>query len=195
MTFIEASQQGSFTNVEEGGPHWVYKFDNGYGATVITRPLYGFEIAVLDKDNKIVYDTPVTDNVAYANSFAAVDVILEAIYDLKPEVMVSISAKLLREWRDKGKNIIDSSRSAKEGYALLISKQGITNLVDSITTEIEKGNKPLHKLTKQARQAGNVEIENTHKSNSFLNESANKLRDYYKNHTYSDDTTKTPTAF
>jgi hypothetical protein len=175
MTFIEASQQGSFTNVEEGGPHWVYKFDNGYGATVITRPLYGFEIAVLDKDNKIVYDTPVTDNVAYANSFAAVDVILEAIYDLKPEVMVSISAKLLREWRDKGKNIIDSSRSAiaelaseadKEGYALLISKQGITNLVDSITTEIEKGNKPLHKLTKQAKQAGNVE--NTLKSNSLL---------------------------
>ena len=90
MGFVEASQRGSYTGTSTmatGGPHWTYRFTNGYGASVIPlsgRPYVGFEIAVLDEDANIVYDTPVTDDVAYANSFAAVDVLLEAIYDLPP---------------------------------------------------------------------------------------------------------------
>ncbi len=48
--------------------HWLFEFSNGYGASVIGGPFcYGdgvntFELAVL-KDEKIVYDTPLTDDV------------------------------------------------------------------------------------------------------------------------------------
>lgn len=44
-------------------------FDNGYGASVVQSPYsYGgnaglYEIAVLDKEGDITYDTPITDNV------------------------------------------------------------------------------------------------------------------------------------
>jgi len=44
-------------------------FDNGYGASVIIGPhTYGgedglYELAVLGKDGKLTYDTPVTDDV------------------------------------------------------------------------------------------------------------------------------------
>jgi hypothetical protein len=44
-------------------------FDNGYGASVIIGPhTYGgedglYELAVLGKDKKLTYDTPVTDDV------------------------------------------------------------------------------------------------------------------------------------
>ncbi len=45
------------------------KFDNGYGASVIrTKYSYGgaaglYELAVLDKDGNICYNTPITDDV------------------------------------------------------------------------------------------------------------------------------------
>ena len=44
-------------------------FDNGYGASVVVGPYtYGgedglYELAVLGKDKKLTYDTPVTDDV------------------------------------------------------------------------------------------------------------------------------------
>jgi hypothetical protein len=44
-------------------------FDNGYGASVVVGPYtYGgedglYELAVLDSDGKLCYDTPVTDDV------------------------------------------------------------------------------------------------------------------------------------
>lgn len=47
----------------------IYKFGNNYGASVICNEFsYGgdkgfFEVAVLDLEGKIVYDSPVTDNV------------------------------------------------------------------------------------------------------------------------------------
>jgi hypothetical protein len=45
------------------------KFDNGYGASVVTGPhTYGgdrglYELAVLGSDGRLTYDTPVTDDV------------------------------------------------------------------------------------------------------------------------------------
>lgn len=45
------------------------EFDNGYGASVVCTPYtYGgdkglYEIAVLDSDGKLTYDTPVTNDV------------------------------------------------------------------------------------------------------------------------------------
>jgi hypothetical protein len=45
------------------------KFDNGYGVSVVQGPhSYGgkvglYELAVLDADGDVCYDTPITDNV------------------------------------------------------------------------------------------------------------------------------------
>ena len=52
-----------------GGTQAKVKFPNGFGASVITgkmfysRPECPYEIAVLDGDGHITYDTPVTDDV------------------------------------------------------------------------------------------------------------------------------------
>jgi hypothetical protein len=52
--------QGKFTRV---------KFDNGYGASVVSHEYsYGgkdglYELAVLDEDGDLTYDTPVTNDV------------------------------------------------------------------------------------------------------------------------------------
>ena len=52
-----------------GGEQYIYKFPNGYGASVIrSRMSYGggagnFELAVLDADGHLDYSTPVTDDV------------------------------------------------------------------------------------------------------------------------------------
>jgi hypothetical protein len=62
----------------------VYKFDNGYSASVVSNAMtYGgneglFEVAVL-KDGKIVYDTPVTNDVVGWLDFAGVANILAEI--------------------------------------------------------------------------------------------------------------------
>jgi hypothetical protein len=47
----------------------IYKFDNGYGASVVCNfGTYGakdglFEVAVLDSDGQIAYNTPITGDV------------------------------------------------------------------------------------------------------------------------------------
>ena len=52
-----------------GGEQRHFRFDNGYGASVIRNPRsYGgdkdlFELAVLDAQGHLTYDTPVTDDV------------------------------------------------------------------------------------------------------------------------------------
>ena len=53
-----------------GGTQQIYRFDNGYGASVINSTIsYGTEMAVIkfrSKDNAdyvLVYDTPITDDV------------------------------------------------------------------------------------------------------------------------------------
>lgn len=63
----------------------VYKFDNGYGASVIWNSLsYGgkymlFEVAVLDKNGSVCYDTPVTGDVVGWLDFDGVVDILNKI--------------------------------------------------------------------------------------------------------------------
>lgn len=50
------------------GEQWIFNFDNGYGASVITgsiaycNKLQPYELAVL-KHGKLCYDTPITDDV------------------------------------------------------------------------------------------------------------------------------------
>lgn len=51
------------------GYQLLYKFDNGYGASVVKHDYsYGgkddkYEIAVLDQDGELCYDTPITSDV------------------------------------------------------------------------------------------------------------------------------------
>ncbi len=71
-----------------GGYHKVLKFDNGYGASIVSHSgSYGgnaglFEIAVLDKSGDIVYDTPVTSDVEGYLDFADVAEIVNKIKNL-----------------------------------------------------------------------------------------------------------------
>lgn len=57
------------TNDHYGGIQKVYKFPNGYGASVIRhKGSYGFakglwELAVLDRAGDLCYSTPITDDV------------------------------------------------------------------------------------------------------------------------------------
>lgn len=64
----------------------IYKFDNGYGASVIPWG-YGsekgfLELAVLDKDGNLCYDTPITNDVIGWLTSAEVESILEDIKKL-----------------------------------------------------------------------------------------------------------------
>lgn len=75
-------------------PHWAgiagkIMFENGYGASVIrTEHSYGgqiglYELAVLDNDGKLTYDTPITDDVLGYLSPKEVTNYLIQIQDLK----------------------------------------------------------------------------------------------------------------
>ncbi len=54
---------------ELNGYQLLYTFDNGYGASVVKHDFsYGgkngkYELAVLDKDGSLCYDTPITEDV------------------------------------------------------------------------------------------------------------------------------------
>ena len=70
---VKAIQGGctieKFDMPELNGYQLVYKFDNGYGASVVKHDMsYGskdglYEIAVLDNNGALCYDTPITDDV------------------------------------------------------------------------------------------------------------------------------------
>lgn len=75
-----------------GGERKLFKFDNGYGASLVKCPLsYGgedglWELAVL-KNGELCYDTPITgDVIGYLNDPEA-DEILEKISRLPPAVI------------------------------------------------------------------------------------------------------------
>jgi hypothetical protein len=64
-------------------------FENGYGASVVKGPnTYGgedglYELAVLDKDGKLCYETPVTDDVEGYLTENEVTKLMEQIQNLK----------------------------------------------------------------------------------------------------------------
>ena len=70
----------------------VYKFQNGYSASVVCNPTtYGynqdlFEVAVLDKHGNLCYDTPITSDVEGYLSFQGVADILKDISKLEPQL-------------------------------------------------------------------------------------------------------------
>ena len=72
----------------QGGIQKIYKFANGWGASVVMFPgSYGFEkglweLAVLDANEEISYDTPVTDDVIGCLDDRMTGIILERIKNL-----------------------------------------------------------------------------------------------------------------
>jgi len=73
----------------EMGTQRIYRFPNGYGASVIRHEnSYGgrkglYELAVLDSNDEICYDTPVTSNVIGWLTISQVDSLLEDISRLE----------------------------------------------------------------------------------------------------------------
>jgi len=70
------------------GLQWIFEYPNGYGASVICHDgSYGgpegyFEIAVLDSEGSITYDTPLTSDVAGNLTFNQVSKFLKKIQKL-----------------------------------------------------------------------------------------------------------------
>ena len=72
----------------QGGIQKVYSFKNGWGASVVMFPgSYGFEkglweLAVLDANEELCYDTPITDDVIGCLDDRMTGIILERIKNL-----------------------------------------------------------------------------------------------------------------
>ena len=68
------------------GVGYVYQFENGYGASVVSHDgSYGgkqglYEIAVLDSKGDLCYDTPITDDVV---GYAGVTTVYETLDRIK----------------------------------------------------------------------------------------------------------------
>ena len=87
-----------------GGWQKIFRFDNGYGASLVRHAYsYGTEMAVLkfnsesNLDFKLVYDTPVTDDVLGHLSPSEIDEYLEDISKLTDEIV----EKYIQEYNDE----------------------------------------------------------------------------------------------
>ena len=76
------------TNFINDGVQHIYKFENGYGASVVKHDYsYGgksglWEIAVLDSDDELCYHTPITQDVIGYLAWKKVELYLEEIRQL-----------------------------------------------------------------------------------------------------------------
>ena len=72
-------------NESHGGVQYKAKYPNGYGASIVKHQFsYGnerglYELAVLDKDGAITYDTPITNDVIGNLTEVEVNATLDAI--------------------------------------------------------------------------------------------------------------------
>ena len=77
-----------FDMPEVDGYQLVYKFDNGYGASVVKHDFsYGgkkglYELAVLDNEGALCYNTPITEDVVGHLTMGEVDKLLVEISHL-----------------------------------------------------------------------------------------------------------------
>ena len=87
--------------IRDDGVQDIYRFKNGYGASVVcSRGSYGGkqglkELAVLDKDGSLCYDTPVTSDVIGWLTDEQVEVYLSQIASL-PAEMKKLSTEVKR---------------------------------------------------------------------------------------------------
>ena len=87
MDKIDLSNIEKYYTVERNdihdGTQIIYRFPNGYGASVVEHCFsYGLEIAVLDSNDKITYDTQITDDVIGHNTPESVAEIITQISKL-----------------------------------------------------------------------------------------------------------------
>ena len=91
LTYSEKFKDYIEVQNDVGYPQTIYKFPNGYGASVIkfNYVYFGIEIAVLsfDEDGNwdIDYSTAITNDVIGGLSEEARDDVLQQIFDLKEE--------------------------------------------------------------------------------------------------------------
>ena len=87
-TLKEGQPTLSVKTHQQGGIQKVYTFRNGWGASVVMFPgSYGFEkglweLAVLDANGEITYDTPITNDVIGHLDDTMAGIILERIKKL-----------------------------------------------------------------------------------------------------------------
>ena len=85
---VEAKFTGKIPGFAEGYYQKQYYYSNGYGASVVwNKGSYGadeglFEVAVLDSEGHVVYDTPVTSDVCGFLNFGQVADVLQQIRNL-----------------------------------------------------------------------------------------------------------------
>lgn len=86
-------RQPNVTRDLHGGVQHEYKFPNGYGASVVRHKFsYGgdeglWELAVLDRNGVLTYDTPITEDVIGYLTEEQVDAFLMLIEALTPEAI------------------------------------------------------------------------------------------------------------
>ena len=91
LTYSEQFKDYIEVQNDIGYPQTIYKFPNGYGASVIkfNYAYFGIEIAVLRFDENgnwdIDYRTPITNDVIGGLSEEARDDVLQQIFDLEEE--------------------------------------------------------------------------------------------------------------
>jgi hypothetical protein len=77
-----------------GGVQSILKFENGYGVSVIKTPYsYGgdkgkYEMAVLDPDGKITYNTPITNDVL---GYLSEDEVSEYMIEVQELIIIKIN--------------------------------------------------------------------------------------------------------
>ena len=90
---------------------WLYRFENGYGASVIRGPYsYGgdrglFELAVVTFDGdayKLCYDTPITDDVEGYLTESGVQMLLEQIRALPWDGVIDVDASVVPDTKHLG---------------------------------------------------------------------------------------------
>ena len=81
------------TQARNGGTQTVYRFDNGYGASIVNHGFsYGTEMAVIKftgpdiKDFDLCYSTPITSDVLGHLDPADVEMYLKRIEALSPSI-------------------------------------------------------------------------------------------------------------
>lgn len=71
------------------GVHAVKMFDNGYGVSVLLGSMFysnghtTYEVAILNSDGSIAYDTPITDDVLGHRTIEEVDDIMRQVQELE----------------------------------------------------------------------------------------------------------------
>jgi hypothetical protein len=120
-----------------------YMFNNGYGASVVCHSYsYGgntglFELAVLNKDGELTYDTPITSDVIGHLTQEEVDVLLERINNLpKPSKQNSVYYVDLKNKPHLKIEVNDQTITIQQAestqYEIKLNVDILPNLVDTL---------------------------------------------------------------